>query len=55
VLKNEERLQKVLAADDIATQMLTSEDRESLDKFNEELDRLRKEEKYLIIAARQKK
>lgn len=43
MLKNEEKLQKVLAADDIATQMLTSEDRQSLARFNEELDRLRKE------------
>lgn len=45
MLKNEERLQKVLAADDIATQMLTSEDREFLNKYDKELDRLRKEEK----------
>jgi len=44
VLKNEERLQKVLAADDIATQMLTPEDREFLTRFDEELDRLREEE-----------
>ncbi len=44
MLKNGERLQKALASDDIATQMLTSEDREFLVGFNEEFDRLWKEE-----------
>lgn len=41
--KNEEKLRKVLASDDIATQMLSSKDRELLTRFDEELDRLRKE------------
>ena len=42
--KNEEKLRKVLASDDIATQMLSPRDRELLIRFDEELDRLRKEE-----------
>ncbi len=43
MLKNGERFQKILAADDIATQGLSSKDREFLIRFDEELDRLRKE------------
>lgn len=44
MLKNGERLQKILASDDFATQMLSSKDRKFLTRFDEKLDRLRKEE-----------
>ncbi|MBU0572588.1 hypothetical protein KKH23_04030 [Patescibacteria group bacterium] len=36
-----EKLQKVLASDDIATQILTSKDRDLLIKFDEKVDRWR--------------
>lgn len=42
--KNREKLQKALAADDFATEMLSPKDRELLTRFDEKLDRLRKEE-----------
>lgn len=44
MLKNKEKLQKALAADDFAIEMLSPKDRELLTRFDEELDRLRKEE-----------
>ncbi len=47
MLNNKEKLQKALASDDFATQMLSPKDRELLTRFDEELDRLRKEEGIL--------
>ena len=42
--KNREKLQKALAADDFAIEILSQKDRKLLTRFDEELDRLRKEE-----------
>ena len=44
MLNNKEKLQKALASDDFAIQMLSPKDRELLTRFDEELDRLRKKE-----------
>jgi hypothetical protein len=43
VSKNSEKLLKVLGLDEIATQMLTPEDRELLIRFDEEVDMLKEE------------
>lgn len=43
MLNNSERLLRVLGLDEIATQMLTPEERDLLVRFNEELDMLREE------------